>query len=85
MRAQLLLSRMSSWPGLRRLMGHGAGPGGKCRWCRLPEGWHKDQAGVVRGCRHARQSARAKLLRPRGTHLAFGRERSGETGTAGVA
>jgi hypothetical protein len=84
MRAPLLLSRLSSWPVLRRVMGHGAGPDGKCRWCRLPEGWHRGGNGQALGCRHARQSGRARLLRPRGRHVFVGRETSGETIQIGV-
>lgn len=78
MRRELLLSRVSSWPWLRTLLGTGAGPVGKCRWCRLPEGWHRDRAGRVRGCRHARECARVRLTSPRGRHGAARSEAPGE-------
>lgn len=64
MRFKLLAARVGSWPGFRRLLRSGAGPQGKCRWCRLPEAWHRNERGRVIGCQHARQSARVPLTGP---------------------
>ncbi len=82
LRLRRLAARMGSWPGRRRWLGTGAGPGGKCAWCRLPEGWHRNERGQVRGCRHARSLARVTILGPRGIHHARRRETSGETAVA---
>lgn len=82
LRLRRLAAWMGSWPGLRRLLGTGAGPGGKCAWCRLPEGWHRDGRGRVRGCRHARSVARVTILGPRAIHRVSHHETSGETAVA---